>query len=568
MTGLIAAGRDSAHLNGFRQVQLGPVQEARGPDFSQSARLVYWLAGVSLIVLLIACANVANLQLVRGLARGRELAIRKALGGGRGRIALQLCLEGAWLALIAGGAGILVCLWGGDLLRRFVLPDGMTDGFRIDARVWAIAGIASAVAALCSSLLPALRVVQGDLTPVLKDGDRGTGFRSSRLRAGLVVVQVALSILLVVGAGLFVKSLRNIRAVDIGYDRDNIIMVNADPASAGFSSLATGEAFATLADAARAYPGVEAAAVTYGEPFGWSMARDLRVPGMDSLPRMSSGGPYVQAVTGDYFRTMGVGLRAGRLFGDGDRRPQPRVAVLGATMARRFFGEGKAVGQCLLLGKGPDCTEVIGVVEDAIRYSPQEEEQAIYYIPLPPADANTSHLTLFIRTRQAASPLVAGVRAALQTAVPDLPYVEARSMEELLAPRYRAWRLGATIFGLFAGLALALASLGIYSVLAYAVRGCTRELGIRLALGALPASLLALVVRDGLRLTLLGVALGCGGALLGGRALGSLIYGVSAHDIPTMLLAGGTVVLVAVIASLLPARRAARVDPMQSLRSE
>ncbi|HWA57337.1 MAG TPA: ADOP family duplicated permease [Gemmatimonadales bacterium] len=567
-TAAIRAGRDSTAQNGFKDIVFGPVQEARGPDFKEDARLVYWLAGVSLIVLLIACANVANLQLVRGLARSRELAIRKALGGGRGRIAMQLFLEGWWLALLAGGAGILVCQWGGDLLRRFVLPAGMSETFAVDARVLGIAALAAAAAALLSSLLPAFRVVQGDLTPVLKDGARGTGFRSSRLRPALVVLQVALSILLVVGAGLFVQSLRNLRAIRIGYDRDHIVMITADPASAGFDGVATGAAFETMAEAARRYPGVEAVTLTNGEPFGWSMSRGLKILGMDSLPRMSSGGPYVQAVTADYFRTMGMRIQQGRFFSDADRRGEPAVALIGSTMARRFFGEGKALGRCLLLNGSTNCTEVIGVVSDGIRYSPQEEPQALYYVPLPPPDSTTSHLTLFVRTRGNAADLAGGLRATLQTAVPNLPYVYARSLEEVLAPRYQSSRLGATLFGLFATVALVLASLGIYSVLAYTVRGRTRELGIRLALGALPQSLLALVVRDGLRLAATGVAFGVAAALLAGRALGSLIYGVSAHDVPTMLVAGGTVLLVAVAASLLPARRAARVDPMQSLRSE
>jgi predicted permease len=567
-TGLVRAGRDSASMQGFKELWLGPVQEARGPDFTQTAKLVYWLAAVSLIVLLIACANVANLQLVRGLARSRELAIRKALGGGRGRIARQLFLEGVWLALLAGGAGILTCQWGGDLLRRFVLTEGMSENFGIDLRVCAIAAAASALAALGSSLLPAMRVVQGDLTPVLKEGARDTGYRSSRLRATLVVLQVAMSILLVVGAGLFVQSLRNVRALDIGYDRDRVLMVDADLKSAGFNGVAIGTAFTTLADAARRYPGVQSAALTFGEPFGWSMSRGLKVPGRDSLPRMSSGGPYVQSVTADYFRTVGLGLREGRSFTDADRRPHPSVAVLGSTMARRFFGEGKAIGQCLLFNGSKDCTEVIGVVADGVRYSPMEEPQALYYIPLPPADSTTSHLTLFVRTRGDASASVAGLRAALQTAVPNLPYVRTRSLQEVIAPRYQSWRIGATLFGLFASVALVLASLGIYSVLAYTVRGRTRELGIRLALGALPASLLQLVVRDGLKLTLLGVVIGTGAALAAGQALGSLIYGVSADDVRTMLLAGATVLLVALAASLVPARRAAKVDPMQSLRSD
>jgi len=567
-TTLIRAGRDSASMNGFKQVLVGPVQEARGPDYSESARLVYWLAGVSLIVLLIACANVANLLLLRGLVRGRELAIRKALGAGQGRVVRQLFLEGVWLALLAGGTGILVCLWAGDLLRRFVLPAGMSASFSVDGRVAAIAAVTSAVAALLSSLLPAIRVVQGDLAPVLKEGARDTGFRRSRLRAALVVAQVGLSVLLVVGAGLFVQSLEKIRAVDIGYDRTHVIMVRADPIRAGFTGIQTGQAFDAMVEVARSYPGVQSAALTSGEPFGWSRSRSLKVQGRDSLPRFSSGGPYIQSVTADYFTTMGVSVLSGRAFTDADRRAAPTVALLGATMAKGYFGEASPLGQCLLLGRATTCTEVIGVVKDGIRYSPREEPQAIYYVPLPPADSNTNHLTLFVRTAGDASRTVPGLQAALQTAVPNLPFVLASPLEEVLAPSYQSWRLGATLFGLFASLALILASLGIYSVLAYAVRGRTRELGIRLALGAEPGSLLALVVRDGLRLALIGVALGVAGALFAGRAMGSLIYGISAWDPRTMVGAAGTVVLVAVAASLFPARRAARVDPMVSLRSE
>ena len=568
-TALIAAGRsDSTTRNGFQRVLVGPVQEANGPDYKESARLVFWLAGVSLIVLLIACANVANLLLVRGLVRGRELAIRKALGAGQGRVVRQLFFEGVWLAALAGGAGILVCQWGGDLLRRFVLPAGMTSSFSVDARVYAIAAAASALAAILSSLLPALRVVQGDLTPVLKEGARDTGFRRSRLRSGLVVAQVGLSVLLVVGAGLFVQSLSRVRAIDIGYDRSNIIMVRADPARAGFTAVATGQAFDAMAQVARGYPGVESVALTFGEPFGWSMARGLRILGRDSLPRFSSGGPYIESVTADYFSTMGLTIQRGRGFTDADRRPQPTVALLGATMARRYFGDANPLGQCLLLGDSKTCTEVIGVVKDGIRDSPQEEPQAMYYVPLAPTDSTTKHLTMFIRTRGEARLLAPGLQAALQTAVPDLPFVAVRSLEEVLAPNYHAWRLGATLFSLFATLALVLAALGIYSVLAYAVRGRSQELGIRLALGAEPGSLLALVVRDGLRLTAVGVLLGVAGALLAGRALGSLIYGISPWDPETIVLAAGTVVLVAVAASLFPARRAARVDPMISLRSE
>ncbi len=323
-TGIIAAARsDSSVNNGFREVLLGPVQEARGPDYSQDAKLALWLAAMSAVVLLIACANVANLLLARGLVRAREFAIRKSLGARQGRVVRQLVLEGLLVSLFAGMAGLLVCAWGGGLLRGYLLPGGQADRFTLDHRVFLIALGATFAAAILSSVVPAFRAVRSDLTPMLKEGGRGSGFRRSRLRGGLVVLQVALSVLLVVGAGLFVQSLRKVLAIDIGYDRDRVIMVNVNPARAGFGGVQIGSAFEAMAEAARRDPGVESVALTSGEPFGWSLARGLRIAGQDSLPRLPSGGPYLQSVTADYFRTMGLGILRGRAFTDQDRRADP-----------------------------------------------------------------------------------------------------------------------------------------------------------------------------------------------------------------------------------------------------
>jgi ABC-type antimicrobial peptide transport system permease subunit len=222
-----------------------------------------------------------------------------------------------------------------------------------------------------------------------------------------------------------------------------------------------------------------------------------------------------------------------------------------------------------MLGKDArDCTEIVGVVEDGVRYSPREEPQAIYYVPLPLPSAETRHLTLFLRTHGPAGEIAEAVRATLQTAVPNLPYVRVRAMNEVLEPQYRDFRLGSTLFGLYALVAVLLAGLGLYSVLAYAVRGRMQELGIRVALGAAPASLVRMVVRDGMRLTLMGAGLGIGGALAAGRALASLLYGVPAWDPLTIGVSAATVLLATLVASWLPARRTARVDPMTALRSE
>ncbi len=568
-SGLVLAARTEAKdLNNFEHVVFGPINEAAGPNFTRTADLARWLAAMSLLVLLIACANVANLMLARGLVRSRELAVRKALGAGQGRLVRQLFLEGVLIALVAGGLGVLLSAWGAGLLRGYVLPPAMAERFTIDGRVFLIALGATALAALLSSLVPALRVTRADLTPMLKEGGRGSGFRRSRLRAALVVAQVALSVVLVIGAGLFARSLRNVLGIDVGYDQRQVIIVNANPSSVGFTGTRTMQAFEAMAAAARAHPGVESAALTFGEPFGWSMAEGIELPGGDSLPRLSSGGPYIQRTTADYFRTVGLRILRGRGFTEAERLASPTVAVVGATMAARMFPGRDPVGQCLLLGKDPaGCTTIIGVAEDGVRYSPREEPQALYYVPLPPDDA-TTHLTLFVRTRGAAAPLVAGLREQLQVAAPGLPYVTAEPMTSELEPAYRDLRVGATLFGLYAAVALLLAALGMYGVLAYAVRGRTQELGVRLALGAAPDGLVRMVLGDGLRFALIGAGLGLAGALAGGRALASLLYNVPAWDPVTLGLALATVLVTAVVAGLLPARRAARVDPAIALRSE
>lgn len=553
----------------LQEIRLGPIHEARGMDHGDAAELMYALVAASFLVLLISCANVGNLLFTRGLARGRELAIRKALGAAQWRVARQLFLEGLWLSVVAGAAGLLVCVWFGEVLRRYVLPSSMAASFTIDYRVLLIAVGTSVVAAVLASLLPAIRVVRGDLTAVLKEGSTGSGFRRSRFRMALVVAQVGLSVLLVAGAGLFIQSLTNALKIDIGYDRDQVIMVQANPSKAGFTTIEAAQAFDAMVATALRDPGVESAALTNGEPMGWSMGRPMRVLGIDSLPKMSSGGPYILEVTGDYFRTMGVELRRGRLFTDADRREHPQVAVISSVMAKNLFPGQDPMGKCLLLGKGTtSCTEVIGIASDGMRYSPREEPQAMYYVPLPPASDKTFHLTLFIRTRGSAAAVIGRLQPALQLAVPNLPYIDVQTFNDMIAPRFEQFDLGARLFGMFAVLALVLAGIGIYGLLAYTVRGRQHELGVRMALGAVPTTLLTMILRDGMVVALIGVVAGIIGSLVAGKAIASMLYGVGAADPTTLLAAGGTVLLAALLAGLIPALRATRTDPVRALRSQ
>lgn len=324
--------------------------------------------------------------------------------------------------------------------------------------------------------------------------------------------------------------------------------------------------FQRLLERARSVPGVERAALSMGGPFGWQFGHGFRVPGLDSVPLPSSGGPYINGVSADFFATMGTRILRGRGFTEADRADSAKVTVVGETMARLLWPHGDALGKCIILGDDGTCSEVVGIAADQIRYGPTEGVKLQYYVPLGQQD--NGHRTLWVRTG-GDSRLVAGaVRRALVDVAPDLPFVDVRSLADLVEPEYRPWRLGATAFGLFGGLALLLAALGLYGVLAYTVAQRTQELGVRIALGAAPRDVAGLVVRQGLGVAGVGVALGTAAALGAGKVLSSVLYGVSPRD-PLVLAASAVLMLaVAAAASWLPARRAAKVDPVVALRSE
>jgi predicted permease len=569
-TATIAAGRaDSSVSNGFKNVVMGPVQEARGPEASRSVQVALWLVLMSGIVLLVACANVGNLLLARGLARTRELAIRKALGARRSDLVRELVAESLALAFMGGVAAALLCLWGGGAVRRFLLPPEAAASFHLDLRLCSAAAALSLLAGLLAGVLPALRVASGDLTPALKEGGIREGYRRSRLRSALVVAQIALSVLLVIGAGLFVRSLRNAMAVDTGYDLSRVVMVSVDLAAQGYDGTEVAGAFAAMQDAVRHDPRVESAAISVGGPFSWSFGIRARVAGRDSLPRLPSGGPYLQVVTPEFLSTVGLRVVQGRDFAPSDRvEGDARVAVINQTMARLVWPGGSPLGECLYLGDEKTCTTIVGVVEDGRRQQAFEAPQMGIYRPMSLHSQSLRGTTLYVRVGGKAAEAASSIRDLAQRAVPNLPYIRAQALSDIVAPQYDAWRMGATMFSLFGGLALLLAAIGVYGLVAYAVRGRQRELGIRLALGAPERSLVRLVVREGALLALAGLGLGLAAALGGGRAMGSVLYGVKPAD-PAVLIGSSVVLaLAATAACVIPARRAARVDPMEALRAD
>jgi putative ABC transport system permease protein len=573
---------------GRRQIQtsvlLGPIQEARGPEMSSDAKVALWVGLIALAVLLVACANVGNLLLGRGLRRRTEMAVRAGLGAGRGRLVRQLLVESVILALGGGLAGLLVALWGGAVVRAYLLPEAAVAGSLLDPRILAFTFAAAVVAGVLAGIAPAWQSSRTDLAASLKTGGHDVGSTRGLLRSTLLATQVALTLVLLVGAGLFVRSLRHAETLDYGLDLDHLLVAHANLHVGGVGQMRVtrteapggnaptdpqSAAYLRLMDRIRANPAVANAAVTVSTPFQSAIMLMLGVSGRDSLPRVAGGGPVQTAVSPTYFATTGTRILRGRGFTDGDVEGAAPVAVVGESFARMAWPGADAIGQCIYIGPSrTSCIQVVGVAADVRTGGVMEGATLLYYLPFAERLVPMPLQGLLIRTRGPARAAAGEVQHALQTAEPDLPFVSVRSMLDDVEPQWRSWQLGATMLSVFGLLALVIASLGLYGVTAYGVAQRTREIGVRIALGAQDGDVVRLAVAQALRATAIGGAVGLLVALALARAVASLLFGVKPLD-PTSLAAAVVVLLaVAAVAAWLPARRAAAVDPMEALRTE
>ena len=553
------------HLDSNAVALLGPVQLARGPEISQNAKVSVWLAAVSIIVLLVACANVANLLLARSLQRQREVAIRLALGAGWWRLARQVLIESLVLAIAGGIAALFVTLWAGPLIRAFLLPDTPAFTEPLDGRVIAFTGAVAVLTGILAGAVPAWYLGRRDLTPALKAGAGEGRYQRSRMRSVLLMTQVALTVVLIIGAGLFTRSLRNVEGQDFGFDPVHTLLVTIDLRAAGYAPAQIHTVHLQILARLEALPGVEAAAATVAHPLGWANAASVSVPGRESIPELPGGGPYYQQVTPGYFAATGTPLR-GRAFTSADR--EGAVAIVNETMARRIWPGENAIGKCFVSGQAKTCTEVIGVVPDARRFGAVEDTSMMFYVPFSGDDSNFFITALVVRARGQPEDWIRPVRSAIQETSPNLPFAQVASLADLIAPSMRPWRLGSAMFSGFALLALVLSAVGLYGVLAYIVTQRTHEMGVRVAMGAQRWDVQRLMVSHGVGVAAIGAAFGALLGLVAGRVLSSLLYGVSPRD-PLVLLGAVIVpIVVAAMASYLPARRASHVDPVVALRYE
>ncbi|MCA1816326.1 MAG: ABC transporter permease, partial [Acidobacteria bacterium] len=551
-------------------VRVTPLREDLVGDIRPALLLLF---GAVAFVLLIACANVGNLLLARSTARRRELAIRAALGAGGLRIVRQLLTESLLLALVGGSLGLLAAAWGTrvtEALGAQLIP--WLGHVEMDARILAFTFATSVLTGVVFGLAPALRASRPDLNESLKEGARsGASASRSLVRSFLVVSEVALSLVLLVGAGLLVKSVARLRGVDPGFDAKNVATMNVWLPSAKYSKPDDQHAFyAQLAERVSRLPGVEAVGVTSVLPVSGNFdGRTVEIEG-----RAYGAGEQPDAenyfVSPGYLRAMSVPLVRGREFNEADTKDSQPVAVVSRTFAREQWGDADPIGKRLRYydpyAKGKPWRTVVGVVADVKLTRLDAKDAGGLYVP--EAQAPSSAMTLVVKTSANPAGVVPAVRDEVRGIDKELALFNVKTMDELVSDSILLRRFAMLLLGAFAALALVLASVGIYGVISYTVTRRTHEIGVRMALGATASDILRMVVRQGMGLTLAGVAVGVGVALALTRALRTLLYEVSPTDPSVFVGISLLLASVALAACLVPARRATRVDPMIALRDE
>ncbi|MBK9238859.1 MAG: ABC transporter permease [Acidobacteria bacterium] len=547
------------------RVLVSALRTGNGPAPSLDARTSLWTSGVAALLLIITVANVANLLLGRTLERRQETAVRLALGVSRRRLIAHLLTESVVLACLGAAGAVLVTYGlGSAVLGLLTTTTGPTAAL-LDSRTLLVTVALAILVAMTTGLVPAWIASRVTVAPALRRGPREAG-GGGRLRMMLVVTQAALSLVLIVGALLFVRSLAAVRAMPLGYEPGRIVMVNQVLRGAPLPPEALVALRRSLLDAARVHPAVEAAAWRSSTPLGTTM--QIRFVA-DGAPPVETLGMFSgQEGTPDYFSVMGTRILRGRSFTDDDRVGSPLVAVVSESTARVLWPGQEAIGKCMRFGREPaECTSVIGIAEDIVANSLTETQRYQLYFPIEQT-APAGGSGMFLRVRGDAAAQAAVLRQALQPLMPGTSYLTVQPMSSLLVRPQRSWRLGATMFGAFGMLALVVAAIGLYGVISYSVAQRRREMGVRIALGANRRDIVWLVTRQGLAVATAGVLLGVGLALVFSGQVQPLLFSQSAKDPGVYAIAGGVLVLVAVIATLLPATRASRANPTEALRGE
>jgi predicted permease len=524
------------------------------------------------VVLLIACANLANLLLARASARGHEISIRLAMGAGRGRMVRQLLTESIVLALLGGVVAIAIAWWGGQTMFAMVAEGNSSARLDLapDLRTLLFTGAVALLTAILFGLVPALRATRVDVTSALKGSGRSTTGSNGRIGRGLVVVQVALSVILLIGTGLFTRTLYNMKSTDLGYSPERVLIVRVDPIAAGYTGDAIGRVCQTLLQKMRALPGVRMATFSENGLFsGTESGTHIRIDGQ-VLPNEDDRLVRFDQVGAGYFTNVGIRLLAGRDFTDRDNASAPRVAVINENMARFYFGDRNPIGHVIEHAAGdPFTVTIIGVSADTHDHDvrAQDPPRRMYVSFLQPIDGLTA-ANYELRTRADPAALTAQVRAAVREVDAKMPVTSIKPLTTLIDESVLRERVIAKLSLLFGTLAVVLASVGLYGVLAYSVTRRTNEIGIRMAIGAFPRDIVWMVLRETFSLVAIGIALGVPIALALSRYIESLLYNLTPTDPLTLTAVLLLMIAIALLAAIAPSRRAAGIDPLRALRYE
>ncbi|MXX75624.1 MAG: FtsX-like permease family protein [Holophagales bacterium] len=555
-------------------VVLGSILRMRGPSpLPGEIRLTLVVGGVTLLVLLIATVNMSNLLLVRVAARRRELAVRYALGAGRWGVGRLLAIESLVLATVSGAAALTVTAAAGRTLRLMLLPGHQQTADALNVTAIGFTGIAVLAIGLCAAIAPAVYAARSRQIERL-DSSRGASALGTPVRTGLIVVQAALSLVLLCGTAVFYRSFEAARQVDVGYAKENLLTVElGDFGGSPLDESTVG----AMEVRVRNLPGVRDVAQGTNTPMGSAAAGGgLRVEGHDRPPFRY--GPYVNLTSTNFFEVTGLEVLEGRGFNEWDRADTQNVAVINMTFAQQAWPSRSPVGRCLFVGsEATDCTTVVGVVESALEWGLlATDSHPVYFLPISQATSTTplsmfaaNQRVLIVRTRDHPGTVVAPVLSILADLFPELPRHTVQSLPAIFASQIETWRIGTRLFGASAALAVLLAAIGLYAVIAFGVRQRELEFGIRRALGAQASRLLRMVLTRGFSLAAAGIVAGTLAALWAGRFVEPLLFDGRTPRDPLAFAAAALVLLtIAVMASFLPARRASRADPRQALEAE
>jgi len=554
-------------------------------QFSTPLRLLMAVVG---LVLLIACANVANLLLARAAAREKEIALRIALGASRWRIVKQLLIESMLLAFLGGGLGLLLASWSSSLLltvfssgqNSFSAGAPVSINAPLDLRIVAFTAFISIMAGIVFGLAPAWRATRLDLTPSLKDTSMGGGSRWFGWGRTLVVTQVAVSLALLVGAGLFIRTLSQLRSVDLGFQREHVLVFSVDPQLINYRREQIGGLYKQMLERVGGVPGVTSASLSrQGLLSGSGTQGSIIVPGFTppaqenqlsrSGDRVELDVPYLSQVGPNFFRTLGMTIVRGRDIGPQDNETSPKVAVVNEAFARYYFGSNDPIGRRFDRGANDGGeVEIVGIVKDAKAESVKERTPRTFYVPSLQDPSSWRETTFQVRTAGDPLAVVGAIRHEVQALEPNLPVFRVKTLEQQVDETLGQERLIATLASLFGVLALLLACAGLYGVLSYSVSRRTREIGVRMALGAKRGDVLRFFIRQGMTLVFFGLVFGLAVAFALTRFVSSLLFGISSTDFVTFVVVALGLAMVGLVACYLPARRATKVDPLIALRSE